>query len=76
MKGRFNPIANLILLATNTHCVVAMQTFERSGMRPFLVMNRAPTRRYEIVRSVRQQSGRQRECDTAESGHGSSQPDG
>ncbi|MCA9669658.1 MAG: FHA domain-containing protein [Myxococcales bacterium] len=41
------------VLATNAHCIVAMQRYQGTGLAPFVVMNRAPTPHYRIVRVVR-----------------------
>lgn len=41
------------LLATNAHCVVALNKFRAMGYRTFLVLNRQPKRIYTIARAVR-----------------------
>lgn len=41
------------LLATNAHCVVALERFRSAGMSTYVVMNRHPSRRHRILRTVR-----------------------
>lgn len=41
------------LLATNTHCLLALERLRSTGLSVFLVMNRHPEKRYEIARWVR-----------------------
>lgn len=41
------------LLATNAHCVVALERFRSAGMSTYVVMNRHPSRRHRILRAVR-----------------------
>jgi pSer/pThr/pTyr-binding forkhead associated (FHA) protein len=41
------------VLATNAHCVLALEKHRKSGLSPFVVLNREPGRRHAITRAVR-----------------------
>ena len=41
------------VLATNAHCVAALEQFQAQGMKSYVVMNREPSQKLEILRAVR-----------------------